>query len=350
MRAALAWIRLALAPESMSRRDLLEAVRRPARRINRLASELIPAGNTSIRELAGLGRGLDERKAATWRRFVEAIEDGAQVAARGNSGLLLDLPLRRGGTGQGRPFPGLQAGQGRPVHTHRRPGGPASHRRLVRGPAELRDGAATPAEPGTLPAGGGDGHLRPPGEGTGVGPGDRVRGRPGPDAPCAGRGRGRGASGAPCGDHQMPPGGGGRGRAGKGVALRPGTHPEVPTGAGGRSHPPNRPAPGRAGGDGTRDPRGWSQVPGTCRGRRAIRRRPLRSVAGMAARGGSGERGGSLRSLHQPDLEGDRPTATPLGSRTPGSAGSRSPQARPIRTRGPRHRRLRRNRQSGLDG
>ncbi|MDE0233026.1 MAG: ATP-dependent helicase, partial [bacterium] len=36
MRAALAWIRLTLNPESMSRRDLLEAVRRPARRINRL--------------------------------------------------------------------------------------------------------------------------------------------------------------------------------------------------------------------------------------------------------------------------------------------------------------------------
>ena len=90
MRAALAWIRLALNPESMSRPDLMEAVRRPARRINRLASELIPAGTTSIRELAALGHGLDERKAATWRRFVEAIEDGAHVAVQGRSAPFLD--------------------------------------------------------------------------------------------------------------------------------------------------------------------------------------------------------------------------------------------------------------------
>ncbi|MDE0132698.1 MAG: ATP-dependent DNA helicase UvrD2 [bacterium] len=100
MRAALAWIRLTLDPESMSRRDLLEAVRRPARRINRLASELIPAGDTSIRELAALGRGLDERKAATWRRFVEAIEDGARAAARGKSGLLLDYLSSEVGLGR----------------------------------------------------------------------------------------------------------------------------------------------------------------------------------------------------------------------------------------------------------
>ena len=111
MRAALAWIRLALNPESMSRRDLLEAVRRPARRINRLASELIPAGNTSMRKLATLGRGLDERKAATWRRFVEAIEGGAQVAAQGRSGLLLDY--LSGEVGLGRVAHSLDSKRGR---------------------------------------------------------------------------------------------------------------------------------------------------------------------------------------------------------------------------------------------
>lgn len=111
MRAALAWIRLALHPESMSRRDLLEAVRRPARRINRLASELIPAGNTSIRELAAPGRGLDDRKATTWRRFVEAIEDGSRVAAQGNSGLLLDY--LSGEVGLGRVAHSLDSKRGR---------------------------------------------------------------------------------------------------------------------------------------------------------------------------------------------------------------------------------------------
>ena len=111
MRAALAWIRLALNPGSMSRRDLLEAVRRPARRINRLASELIPAGNLSMRRLATLGRGLDERKAATWRRFVEAIEGGAQVAAQGKSGLLLDY--LSGEVGLGRVAHSLDSKRGR---------------------------------------------------------------------------------------------------------------------------------------------------------------------------------------------------------------------------------------------
>lgn len=100
MRAALAWMRLALDPGSMSRRDLLEAVRRPARRINRLASELLPSGSTSIRELAALGRDLDERRAATWRRFAAAIEDGAQVAAQGETGLLLDYLSSEVGLGR----------------------------------------------------------------------------------------------------------------------------------------------------------------------------------------------------------------------------------------------------------
>ena len=111
MRAALAWIRLTLNPESMSRRYLLEAVRRPARRINRLASELIPAGNTSMRELATLGRGLDERKAATWRRFVEAIKDGVQVAGRGESGPFLDYLA--GEVGLGRVALSLDSKRGR---------------------------------------------------------------------------------------------------------------------------------------------------------------------------------------------------------------------------------------------
>ncbi|MDE0287362.1 MAG: hypothetical protein OXM88_02140, partial [bacterium] len=44
MRATMAWIRLALDPDGMWRQDLLEAARRPSRRINRLSAELVPAG------------------------------------------------------------------------------------------------------------------------------------------------------------------------------------------------------------------------------------------------------------------------------------------------------------------
>ena len=90
IRATLAWIRLALDPQSMTRGDLMEAVRRPARRINRLASELIPAGRTSLGALAKLGDGLDQRKAKTWQRFVDAIEEASQVGRQGKSTVLLD--------------------------------------------------------------------------------------------------------------------------------------------------------------------------------------------------------------------------------------------------------------------
>jgi DNA helicase-2/ATP-dependent DNA helicase PcrA len=100
MRATLAWIRLALDPESMKRTDLMEAVRRPARRINRLASELIPGRNLSLDRLARLGSGLDERKANTWRRFVNDIEQASQVARQGRSDVLLDYLAGEVGLGR----------------------------------------------------------------------------------------------------------------------------------------------------------------------------------------------------------------------------------------------------------
>ncbi|MCQ3804176.1 MAG: ATP-dependent DNA helicase UvrD2 [bacterium] len=111
MRATLAWVRLALNTTSMRRTDLMEAVRRPARRINRLASELIPEGNTSLAGLAGLGGGLDDRKATTWRRFVNAIETAAKVARQGDSGVLLDY--LSGEVGLGRVAHALDAKRGR---------------------------------------------------------------------------------------------------------------------------------------------------------------------------------------------------------------------------------------------
>lgn len=111
MRATLAWIRLALDPESMTRGDLLEAVRRPARRINRLASELIPAGRTSLGVLAKLGDGLDERKANTWQRFAQAIEEASQVAKQSKSAVLLDY--LSGELGLGRVAGSLDSRRGR---------------------------------------------------------------------------------------------------------------------------------------------------------------------------------------------------------------------------------------------
>ncbi len=100
MRATVAWIRLALNTESMGRADLMEAVRRPARRINQVASNLIPPGEISLGRLADLANRLDERKAATWKRFVDAIEEASEEAELGNSGTLLDYLSHEVGLGK----------------------------------------------------------------------------------------------------------------------------------------------------------------------------------------------------------------------------------------------------------
>ena len=111
MRATLAWIRLALDTLSMRRSDLMEAVRRPARRINRLASELIPARDITLDRLASLGRDLDQRRATAWRRFTDAIEEASQVAKQGDAGVLLDY--LSGELGLGRVARSLDSGRGR---------------------------------------------------------------------------------------------------------------------------------------------------------------------------------------------------------------------------------------------
>ena len=100
MRAALAWMRLSLNPLSMKRSDLMEAVRRPPRRMNRLADQLIAPGFTSLDELAGLGKRLDERKSTAWRKFVGAIREGAQLAEQGDSETFVDYLSQDVGLGK----------------------------------------------------------------------------------------------------------------------------------------------------------------------------------------------------------------------------------------------------------
>ncbi len=111
MRAALAWMRLSLHPRSMKKGDLMEAVRRPARRITRLAYELIPRRTVSLDELAGRGQRLDDRKSSAWQKFVDAIKEGARVAGRGSSGALLDY--LSGEVGLGKAARSLDSGRSR---------------------------------------------------------------------------------------------------------------------------------------------------------------------------------------------------------------------------------------------
>src|SRR3970282_726716 len=65
LRAALAWIRVSLDPEQMTRSDLFEIVRRPGRGITRLFGELIGRrrGPFSLQDLAALAETLDGRRA-----------------------------------------------------------------------------------------------------------------------------------------------------------------------------------------------------------------------------------------------------------------------------------------------
>ncbi|HEX6145328.1 MAG TPA: ATP-dependent DNA helicase UvrD2 [Acidimicrobiia bacterium] len=91
IRAALAWIRVSLDPEQMTRSDLFEIIRRPGRGITRVFGELIGPrrGPFSLQELAVLGEALDGRRADRWE---ELCDDILQVSgATSSTPHLLDV-------------------------------------------------------------------------------------------------------------------------------------------------------------------------------------------------------------------------------------------------------------------
>ena len=91
MRATMAWIRLGLNPGEMWRQDLLEAARRPSRRINRLSAELVPREwPVTLDGLAGLGRGLERRHAEAWSGWMDDVHRVVEAASTGDSGAVLD--------------------------------------------------------------------------------------------------------------------------------------------------------------------------------------------------------------------------------------------------------------------
>jgi DNA helicase-2/ATP-dependent DNA helicase PcrA len=83
LRAALAWVSLAVDPNSMNRKDLLEAVRRPGRGINRLFGELIGRrrGPFSVEGLLEIGQDLEGRRLERWRAFCDDILVAAAAAS-----------------------------------------------------------------------------------------------------------------------------------------------------------------------------------------------------------------------------------------------------------------------------
>ncbi|MEX1126661.1 MAG: ATP-dependent DNA helicase UvrD2 [Acidimicrobiia bacterium] len=91
LRAALAWIRIALDPGQMSRNDLFETIRRPGRGITRLFSETIGRrhGPFSLEQLIGLGEVLEGRRADRWDEFCEDILTASKAAI--STSYLLDV-------------------------------------------------------------------------------------------------------------------------------------------------------------------------------------------------------------------------------------------------------------------
>ena len=96
--ATLSWMRLGLDPERMERRDLMFAVRRPSRGLNRLAGDLL--GGRRYLDLASVteaGRELDGKQAQRWDGFVDDLELVARAAERDDAAALLDVVIRRVG-------------------------------------------------------------------------------------------------------------------------------------------------------------------------------------------------------------------------------------------------------------
>ena len=98
LRAVLAWIRMARAPERMARRDVGEAIRRPHRRLNRVSWELLGRRDVlSLDDVIAAGRQLDGRQGAAWDEFTADIRIAARAAERDDATELLDVLIDRVG-------------------------------------------------------------------------------------------------------------------------------------------------------------------------------------------------------------------------------------------------------------
>ena len=114
VRAALAWMRLALRPDSMDARDLTEAARRPGRKINQVSRDLLEgAWDLSLDRLTALGARLNERQQESWNGFVADIGAGSRLVAGGcDSRRLVEFLMQE--VGLGRAAGSLDSGRTRP--------------------------------------------------------------------------------------------------------------------------------------------------------------------------------------------------------------------------------------------
>ncbi len=151
VRALFAWMQLALVPERMSRTNLLTAVRRPSRGLNRLARELLRRRSFDLDDLRGLVTELGPKQADRWDGFCDDLTR-AVAAAGGDAARLVDTIVGRIGLGS----------SAQTLDSGRRNAGRSAHLDdlvAVARAAPLHDGAdtfvawlrsavATPSEPG----------------------------------------------------------------------------------------------------------------------------------------------------------------------------------------------------------
>lgn len=90
MRSVLSWMRLGLRPEEMRRQDLLEAVRRPSRGLNRLAERRLQGRTYTLDGLRELAGGLEGRQAESWVTWVDDLGKLVPRMAAGRVGPVLD--------------------------------------------------------------------------------------------------------------------------------------------------------------------------------------------------------------------------------------------------------------------
>ncbi len=96
--ATVAWMRLGLDPDRMARTDLMTAVRRPSRGLNRLAVDLLGGRRFfDLNGVAAAGTDLAGKQAQRWDGFVDDLERVAIAAEQDDAGALLDVVVRRVG-------------------------------------------------------------------------------------------------------------------------------------------------------------------------------------------------------------------------------------------------------------
>ncbi|MBT8207182.1 MAG: UvrD-helicase domain-containing protein, partial [Acidimicrobiia bacterium] len=99
LRALFAWMRLAADPEAMQRSDVLEAVRRPGRGLNRIAQNLGIRRISELRDLESLSVDLDAKQASRWASFCQDLERVSRVARNGDAGEVIDSLIDEIGLG-----------------------------------------------------------------------------------------------------------------------------------------------------------------------------------------------------------------------------------------------------------